>query len=74
MIDYPADKEAEDNVKSLLSEALRYLKDGRLYYSEVDGRRRRETAQQHADRISSEVQENEDLRALVDEIEKHLEN
>jgi hypothetical protein len=56
----------------LLKEARRYLGDKRLYHDELDGRKRRETNQEHVDRISRVIQENEDLRTLVDEIDAAL--
>jgi hypothetical protein len=56
----------------LLKEARRYLGDKRLYHDELDGRKRRETNQEHVDRISTVIQENEDLQTLVDEIDAAL--
>ncbi len=61
-------------LKHLLLRARHHLDDKRLYRDEYeyDSRRRRETIQDHADRISTNMQENEDMDWLRDEIDKAL--
>lgn len=59
-------------MNDLLKQALVYLEDPRLYESELQPRKRRETAQQHADRVSDAIQRNEDLRTLVEEVREAL--
>jgi len=58
--------------RALLEQALRYLNDRRLVENECDRRKRNETNQDHADRISSVMQRNEDLRELIEEVEAAL--
>jgi hypothetical protein len=61
-----------EKLRQLLRESLTHLGDLRLHNPESAGRRRRETAQEHRDRISSQIQENEDRRRLIREIQEAL--
>jgi len=61
-----------DKLTALLSAALGYLKDERLYESERAPRKRGETIQQHEDRISMVIQRNEDLKLLIAELHEAL--
>ena len=56
----------------LLLEARRHLDDKRLYRDELSGQKRSETRQEHADRLSTWIQENEDLRELREQIDEAL--
>ena len=58
--------------RDLLEIALRYVSDPRLIEDECDGRKRNETNQDYADRISSSMQRNEDLREFIQELEDSL--
>jgi hypothetical protein len=55
-----------------LRDALDHVRDGRLQWNELAGRRRGETRQAHEDRLSVHVQRNEDRRELIERIEALL--
>jgi len=56
----------------MLRWARKDLDDTRLWRYELDGRRRSETKQEHSDRISTFMQENEDRRRFLNEIDVAL--
>lgn len=62
----------EDLLFSLLCEARHYLCDNRLYFDEHGGRRQRESNQEHANRISDNMERNEMLRDLLQRVNKAI--
>ena len=61
-----------EELRNLLIEARSYLFDKRLWWDEHGGRRQRENKQEHADRISDYIEQNECLRNLIENIDEVL--
>ncbi len=56
------------STSATLLTVIRYLDNECLWRDEWDGQKRGESKQEHADRISAWIQENEDLRATIEEV------
>lgn len=61
-----------EELRNLLIEARSYLFDKRLWWDENGNRRQREIKQEHADRISDYIEQNECLRNLIEHIDEVL--
>ena len=61
-----------EKLKNLLAESRSWLRDPRLWANEHDTRKRSETRQEHADRISMNIEQNCNLADLLDAIDEAL--